>query len=219
MYAFSLPSKRRIYLCFCLHLWTGLACLGDADLPVAKKFELWIRISIRIGYGLNWVPGSGSQSGFGSRRAKMTPKNGKKLITLHFLKCWMFCFEGYRLLLVACMSFMKTYGKVNCNYGSKRQKNFFSCTYFFFFHFWSSIPWIQIRSGSALVSGSGFDESGSTTLLKNPKNYANMNTIHSFGNHYHYLSGSGSRHRCRLIIWVRIKAQIHNTGWWGIRIK
>jgi hypothetical protein len=62
----------------------------------------------------------------------------------------------------------------------KDEKNF-SAVFFFFFHFWSSIPWIQIRSGSAIVSGSGFNESGSTTLLKNPKNYANMNTIHRAG--------------------------------------
>jgi hypothetical protein len=36
-----------------------------------------------------------SESGSGSRRAKMTHKKEKKL----FLKCWMFSFEGCRLLL------------------------------------------------------------------------------------------------------------------------
>ncbi len=45
------------------------------------------------GSGLIWVDGSGS------RRAKMTHKNRKTKDILCFEGCWMFSFEGWRLLL------------------------------------------------------------------------------------------------------------------------
>jgi hypothetical protein len=38
-------------------------------------------------------------AGSGSRRAKMTHKNRKKVKNFHVLKCWMFFFENLRLLL------------------------------------------------------------------------------------------------------------------------
>jgi hypothetical protein len=38
-------------------------------------------------------------SGFGYRKEKMTHKNRKKVKKFHVLKCWMFSFEGGRLLL------------------------------------------------------------------------------------------------------------------------
>ncbi len=87
------------------------------------KLGSWIRFAIRIGI----------------QESKNDPQKWKKVNKFNFLKCWMFCFEGSRLLLEACMSFMKTYGKVNCNFGSKRRKKFFSCTYFSF-HFWYQYP-------------------------------------------------------------------------------
>jgi hypothetical protein len=34
------------------------------------------------------------ESGFGSRRAKMTHRNRKKITKFHVLKRWMFSFEG-----------------------------------------------------------------------------------------------------------------------------
>jgi hypothetical protein len=43
-------------------------------------------------------PNPDSQSGCGSRRAKMTQKNIKQLNKFHLLKCGMFSFEGSRLL-------------------------------------------------------------------------------------------------------------------------
>ncbi len=46
-------------------------------------------VRIRIGIGFNQVCGYRS----GSRRAKITHKNCKKL-RFHVLKCWMFSFEG-----------------------------------------------------------------------------------------------------------------------------
>jgi hypothetical protein len=42
---------------------------------------------------LDPFPDPDSQSGSGSRRGKMTHKNGKKVKKFHF-KCWMFSFEG-----------------------------------------------------------------------------------------------------------------------------
>jgi hypothetical protein len=43
-------------------------------------------------------PNPDSQSGSGSRRAKMTYKSRIKLKKFHVFKCWMFAFEGSRLL-------------------------------------------------------------------------------------------------------------------------
>jgi hypothetical protein len=40
-----------------------------------------------------------SQSGSGTRRAKMNHKNKIKINKFHFLKCRMFSFEGLRVLL------------------------------------------------------------------------------------------------------------------------
>jgi hypothetical protein len=40
-----------------------------------------------------------SGSGSGSRRAKMTLKKKKPIKKFYVLKCWMFSFEGGRLLL------------------------------------------------------------------------------------------------------------------------
>jgi hypothetical protein len=44
-------------------------------------------------------PDSESRSGFGSKTAKKTRKNGEKFKKFHVLKCWMFSFEGQMLLL------------------------------------------------------------------------------------------------------------------------
>ncbi len=54
-------------------------------------------------------PDPDTQSGSGSRRAKMTHKNRKKLKNFIF-KCWMFSFEGCILLPVAWTSFKEAKG-------------------------------------------------------------------------------------------------------------
>jgi hypothetical protein len=50
---------------------------------------------------IQWFPGSGTgftiRSGF--REGKNNPQIRKKLNKFHFLKCWMFSFEGWRLLM------------------------------------------------------------------------------------------------------------------------
>jgi hypothetical protein len=53
-------------------------------------------VVIRIGSVFNGVPGSAP----GSRRAKMNHKHrkNKTVNQFHFLECWMFSFEGLRLL-------------------------------------------------------------------------------------------------------------------------
>jgi hypothetical protein len=43
---------------------------------------------------LDPYPDPDSQSGSGSRRAKITHKNRKNVNEFPFLKCWMFSFEG-----------------------------------------------------------------------------------------------------------------------------
>ncbi len=39
-------------------------------------------------------PGPDSESGSGSRRAKMTHKSKRKFVKVHVLKCWMASFES-----------------------------------------------------------------------------------------------------------------------------
>jgi hypothetical protein len=64
-----------------------------------------VRFCLRIYSIIYQGCGSGSGSalicvaGSGSRRAKMNHKNRKKLKIFHVLECWMFSFEGWRLLL------------------------------------------------------------------------------------------------------------------------
>jgi hypothetical protein len=64
-----------------------------------RRQKMWyppvFRIRIWTGSGFNQVSGSGS----GSRRAKMTHKNRKKVKKFQCLKYGMFSFEGWRLLL------------------------------------------------------------------------------------------------------------------------
>ncbi len=114
-----------------LHLWTGLACLGDPDqafkkLQIYQSQKIWVVdpdqysdwIRIKLGPWIRFAIRIRIQE------SKNDPQKWKKVNKFHFLYCWMFCFEGYRLLLVACMSCMKTCGKVNCNFGSKDEKIF-----------------------------------------------------------------------------------------------
>ncbi len=99
---------------------------------------LWIRIRIRIGSGSNGVPGSG----YGSRRAKITHKNRKKVNKFHYLKCWMFSFEGWRLF--SC--------SLDVLYRGVIVKKIL--LYFFFFKCWSLTPWIRILIRIHLNAGS-----------------------------------------------------------------
>ncbi len=72
-------------------------------------------------------PDPDSQTGSGSRRAKMAYKNRKKLMNYVFLKWWMFSFA---------------YGDlVNCSFLLKLWNIF----QLYFFNFWSSKPWIRIQ--------------------------------------------------------------------------
>jgi hypothetical protein len=109
---------------------------------------LWIR----TGSGFNRVPGSvpypdlqsgDSQSGSGSKRAKIDQENRKQLIN------FIFCSAGYSLLRVegfSC-SLDVLYGGLGINklqfLVKKRKENNFGC--FLFFNFWSSQSWFHTR--------------------------------------------------------------------------
>ncbi len=102
-------------------------------------FRFGIRIQIQN-------PDSGSESGSGSRRAKMTHKNRKKVKKFHVLKSWMFPFEGWRLLLQLGRPLCQRgqgISTVSCNFWWKKNSavNFLQ----------SSKPWIRIGFGSRVA--------------------------------------------------------------------
>jgi len=111
------------------------ANIGKTRAKARFSAVLWIRI--RIGFGLNGVPGSGS----GSRRAKMTHTN-RKSSQISFFEVLNVFFWGMKASFVAWTSFI------------------------FFCNYWSSKHWIQIGSISGSVSGfTGNAGFGSTALL------------------------------------------------------
>ncbi len=85
-----------------LHPYSGL--LGPSKVPDSVKLVmLWNFQGSGSGldpYSIGPVdPDPYSESGSGSRRAKMTHKSRKKFVKVHVLKCWMASFESWRLLL------------------------------------------------------------------------------------------------------------------------
>jgi hypothetical protein len=70
--------------------WQVVKERGFNNVTVEEVVQAGLRIQIPIISGFNWVSGSGS--GFGSRRAKITHKRRNNL-KYHVLKCWMISFE------------------------------------------------------------------------------------------------------------------------------
>jgi hypothetical protein len=62
------------------HRWEGSVCTGMLQGCGSVSALIWV-------------------AGSGSRGAEMTHKNRKKQKKIHVLKCWMFSFEGWKLLL------------------------------------------------------------------------------------------------------------------------
>ncbi len=97
-----------------------------------------------------------SESGSGSRRAKMTHKSRKKIKSSCFEVLDMASFEIWRLLLLLGRSLWRP-REVNCSFWSK--KNFFTCNFFQFLVIKALDPdWIRIRIES------GWNECGYATL-------------------------------------------------------
>ncbi len=69
----------------------------------------------------------------GSRRAKMTHKNRKKLRKFMFLKCWMFFFKGSRILSCSLDVLYGDLGISKLQLLIKKCKHLFSCRFFVIF--------------------------------------------------------------------------------------